>query len=188
MKAPALPLLVRLRRSRRGTLIAFGIALGALVFSAVLFNRARSGLNEAYARIGEREQALAAANQRMQEARLQVKLATSARALVNDAINGGFLARHWGERLINVEQAPLDRQAVNELLSGTSRDANRLFGAEAFELSVSRPEEGLFEMPGVRSAPLMLTLRGTLLFRTQFVAPEVAFVPRALPAAMPEMP
>lgn len=188
MQASALSLLARLRGSRRASLITFAVALGALLFAAVLFNRARSSLNESYARIGERQQALTAANQRMQEARLRVRLAGEAQALVNDAVNGGFVVGNWGERLINVEQAPLNRQEVNDLLSGTTRDGNRLFGADAFELSVSRPDEGLFDAPGARGAPLMLTLRGTLLFRTQFLPPDVAMVPTAAFATAPSPP
>ena len=44
-----------------------------------------------------------------------------------------------------------------------------MFGAEAFELSVTHPDEGLFDAPPISDrapAPLSLTLRGAILFRT----------------------
>ncbi|MGH8084311.1 MAG: hypothetical protein ACREPV_03440 [Lysobacter sp.] len=167
MKASGSALIARLRQSRQASLLLFAAALGALLIAAVWFTSARSNLAEAYGQVGSRQQALASANQRMQEARLRVRLATGARQLVDRAAAGGFVDQGWGERLINVHQAPLTREDVNGLLSGVVRSDARMFGAEAFELSVTRADEGLFDEPGQRSPPLLMTLRGTLLFRTQ---------------------
>ncbi|MDG2526206.1 hypothetical protein P6166_12655 [Stenotrophomonas sp. HITSZ_GD] len=167
MKAPRLALPARLVQSRRASLLLFGCTLGALVVAAVWFTLARGSLGNAYDNVGQREQALGAAQQRLQEARLRVQLADGARQLVTRASNGGYLAESWGERLINLNQAPLGRAEGNELLDGVARDPARLFGAEAFEISVTRAEDGLFDLPPPRSPPLLVTLRGTLLFRTQ---------------------
>lgn len=171
MSAPArtsrFAILASLRQSRKASLLLFACAMGALLVAAAWFTSARGDLAEAYARVGNRQQALAATQQRMQEARLRVQLATGAAELVARAEAGGFVEDGWGERLLNISQSPLGRNDVNDLLAGVSRDQSRLFGAEAFELSVTRADEGLFDPPGPRSPPLMMTLRGTLLFRTR---------------------
>lgn len=165
-----IPWHIRLRQSRRASLLLFTIAMGALLVAVIWFTTARSGLAEAYSQVGSRQQALAAAQQRGQEARLRVQLAESAKALVQRAQAGGFTQENWGERLINISQTPLARDEVNPLLGGITRNYARVFGAEAFELSVTRADEGLFDTPDPRSPPLMLSLRGTLLFRTQATA------------------
>lgn len=161
---PALP--ARLRQSRKASLVLFGSTLGALLCAAIWFTSARSELAEAYALVGSRTQELATAHQLRQEAQLRVQLAADATRLVEEASAGGFVEAGWGERLINVNQVPLPREEVNGLFAGVSRDDARVFGAEAFELSVTRSDEGLFDTPGPRSPPLLVTLRGTLLFRT----------------------
>ena len=160
----------RLRQSRRASLLLFAIATGALLVAVIWFTSARSGLAEAYAQVGSRQQALAAAQQRNQEARLRVQLAEGAQMLVQRAQAGGFVQENWGERLINISQTPLVRDEINPLLGGVTRNSSRIFGAEAFELSVTRADEGLFDTPDPRSPPMMLSLRGTLLFRTQATA------------------
>jgi|GEM_PF-5984338 len=80
MKLPSV--LARLRRSRRASLTVFAATLAALVVAAVWFVGARSALAEAYARLGHRNQALAEAQVREQEAQLRVDYARSARELV----------------------------------------------------------------------------------------------------------
>lgn len=167
MKPASLRLLARLPRSRKGSLLVFSVALGALLLAAVWFTTARNALDESFGLIGGRQQELAFAEQRLQETELRVRLAESAKALVRDANASAFVEERWGERLINVAQAPLARQDVNNLLASVSRDSTRIFGAQAFELSVTRPDEGLFDTIDPRSPPLMMTMRGTLLFRTE---------------------
>ncbi|HAI58826.1 MAG TPA: hypothetical protein DCM32_02990 [Xanthomonadaceae bacterium] len=159
-------LLSRITRSRKTLLVAFAIALGTLLLAAVWFTAARSALGDAYAEAGTAKQELAAARQRLQEAELRVRLAENANALVIQAKAEGLVEARWGERLINVSQAPLPRADVNHLLASVARNDSRIFGAETFELSVTRPDEGLFDATDPRSPPLQLTLRGTLLFRT----------------------
>ncbi len=163
----SIPWHTRVRQSRRASLLLFAIATGALLVAVIWFTRARSDLAEAYAQVGSRQQALAAAQQRSQEARLRVQLADGAKMLVRRAQSGGFVQDNWGERLINISQTPLIRDEINPLLGGVTRTSERIFGAEAFELSVTRADEGLFDTSDPRSPPLMLSLRGTLLFRTQ---------------------
>lgn len=159
----------RLRRvagSRKASLTGFAITLGALLLAAAWFTTARQSLGNAYDELAAAQQSLAAAEQRLREAELRARLAGSAEALVEEARASGHVGEQWGERLINVAQSPMPREDVNHLLASVARDERRLFGADAFDLSVTRPDEGLFETTDPRSPPLMVTLRGTLLFRT----------------------
>ncbi|MCG8277696.1 hypothetical protein [Stenotrophomonas sp. NLF4-10] len=163
------PLLSRLRQSRRSSLTVFGITLAALVITAVWFLSARSALAEAYAQLGERKQALAEAQVREQEAQLRVDHAHSSHALLDAAQANGLQPEAWGERLINLRQSQMSREDTAAVLGAVTRSGDRMFGAEAFELSVTHPDEGLFDAPVVSDrapAPLQLTLRGAILFRT----------------------
>ena len=167
MNAPLL--LARLRQSRRTSLTVFAITLAALVVTAVWFISARASLAEAYARLGDRNQALAEAQVREQEAQLRVEYARSARELLTAAQAHGLQPDAWGERLINLRQSQMGREDAASLLGAVTRSSERMFGAEAFELSVTHPEEGLFDAPPPSDrapAPLSLTLRGAILFRT----------------------
>lgn len=167
MELPSL--FLRLRDSRRVSLAVFGITLVALIATAALFIAARSSLAQAYARLGERNQALVDAQTREQEARLKVDYARSSQALVEAANVSGLEPEVWGERLINLRQSQMSREETSTLLAAVRRDRDRMFGADAFELSVTHPDEGLFDAPAIRDrapAPLSLTLRGAILFRT----------------------
>lgn len=162
-------LLARLRRSRRTSLTVFAITLAALVVAAAWFISARSSLAESYSRLGDRNQALAEAQVRGQEAQLQVEYARSARELLTVAQAHGLQPDAWGERLINLRQSQMGRADAAGLLGAVTRGSDRMFGAEAFELSVTHAEEGLFDAPPPSDrapAPLSLTLRGAILFRT----------------------
>jgi hypothetical protein len=166
MTAAPLRLIARVTGSRKAMLTSFAVALGALLLSAVWFTTARQALGDAFLQVNGAEQQLAAAQQRLREAELRVQLAERARAVVERANAAGLVEGRWGERLINVAQAPMGREDVNNLLGSVARDERRIFGAEAFDLSVTRPDEGLFDTTDPRSPPLLLTMRGTLLFRT----------------------
>lgn len=165
---PAL-LLARLRESRRVSLLLFAATLATLVVAAIWFVNARSSLADAYQQLGDRNQALSEAQVREQETRLRVDHADAARQVLAAARSHGLSPDAWGERLINLRQSQLSREEALPLLATVQRSHDRMFGAEAFELSVSHPDEGLFDPPAAsdrKPAPLLLTLRGSLLFRT----------------------
>lgn len=169
MAASATALLARLRDSRRTSLLLFAATLGGLVLAAAWFVNARSGLAEAYQRLGTANQRLSEMRIQEQEARLRVEYAKSARELLASAHSHGLLPDAWGERLINLRQSQMSREEALPLLASLQRSHDRMFGAEDFELSVTHPEEGLFDPPDAsdrRPAPLALTLRGSLLFQT----------------------
>ncbi|NZA25423.1 hypothetical protein H0E84_03430 [Luteimonas sp. SJ-92] len=160
----------RFELSRRNSLLVFGGTLLALVVAATWFVSARSGLADAYAEVGTRGQLLAEAKVRELEAELRVEYADSARRLLAASQARGMQPEAWGERLINVKQGQLPREDVATLLASIARGDGRIFGAQAFDLSVTRAEEGLFDVPeetGREPAPLSLSLGGTMLFRTQ---------------------
>jgi hypothetical protein len=162
-------LLARLRQSRRASLTFFAITLAALVVAAAWFISARSSLAQAYFQLGNRREALAEAEIREREAQLRVEYARSARELLAVAQANGLEPEAWGERLINLRQSQMGREDIAALLGAVTRGSDRMFGAEAFELSVTHPDEGLFNAPSVSDrapAPLSLTLRGSTLFRT----------------------
>lgn len=162
-------LLDRLRHSRRASLMLFATTLLALVIAAVWFVDARSNLAEAYLRLGNSNQSLAEARIREQEAQLRVEYAQSSTRLLGAVRVHGLQPAGWGERLINLRQSQLDREDAIPLLASVARSHERMFGAEAFELSVTHPDEGLFDPPVAtdrRPAPLSLSLRGSLLFQT----------------------
>lgn len=177
MKPSRTPTLAQLRQSRKGSLLLFAVTLGTLLVAATWFTSARSNLAEAYNQVGQRQQELAAAKQKQRKAELRVQLASSASQLVERAAATGYVGQGWGERLINIESAPLTRNEVNDLLSSVSRNHDRMFGATQFELSVTHAAEGLFDKPGPRSPPLLMTLQGTLMFRTQTLPAQMTAAP-----------
>jgi hypothetical protein len=164
VRTPTLP---RWQPARRAVLTLFGASLFALVCAAIWFAMARGALVTAYDAVGTQRQAVAEAHARLTEAQMRVRLAAGTKSLVDSAQAMGLIPSAWGERRINVRQSPMDRNAVNHLLADTARVPGRIFGADAFELSVTRAEEGLFDVPVARDQPVMLTLHGALLFRTQ---------------------
>ncbi|MCK9487841.1 MAG: hypothetical protein M0Q42_00285 [Xanthomonadales bacterium] len=123
-------------------------------------------------RLQAQEAVVEARGQRVQlqrqldEAGRLAELATRARALLADASANGLVPAHWGERHLNLRQQRLSRQAVDELLRGTARGPDRLFGADSFDLSVTSLDEGLFTLPATDGQLLQLSLRGSQLFRT----------------------
>ncbi len=162
-------LLLQVRESRRASLLLFAVTLAALVIAAAWFVNARSGLAEAYTRLGDSNRLLAETRVMEQEARLRVEYAESSRQLLQAVRLQGLAPEGWGERLINLRQSQVGRDEALLLLATVLRSHDRMFGADAFELSVTNPDEGLFDVPVLtdrQPAPLSLTLRGSLLFKT----------------------
>lgn len=85
--------------------------------------------------------------------------------LVGDARTAGYAARDWDERRFNLRQSPLSREAVNGLVDEVERGPGRLFAAEQFEVSVRQPDEGVFSRPLKAGSELVVTLRGSLVYR-----------------------
>ncbi len=150
---------------RPAGLLLLGGAVALLLVGVLGFDRARA------ARI-QGERALAGASAALAEARGQKQLAQRNRVLL-DAANGlqqhaqlaSVLPSYWSERQINLRQQNLARDQINVLLSSTARNSAQLLKPEEFDLSVTHPDEGLFEVAAGSRQPVMLSLRGTLYFR-----------------------
>lgn len=166
----------RITLSRRGTFVVFVATLAALVVSAIWFLHARTALARAYVSLGENQRQLTEVQARQNEAQMKLKYAQSSQRLMQAATERGLQPADWGERLINLRQAQLGREETASLLASTARNRGALFGADTFELSVTRPDESLFVAPaspvrgGAAAAPLSLSLSGSLLFRTSTVS------------------
>jgi Ca2+/Na+ antiporter len=187
MKAPSL--LARLRQSRRISLMVFAISLLALIVSAIWFINARSALAEAYNQLGNRKQALAEAQVREQEAQLKAEHAASARELLQAANGLGLRNDGWGERLVSMAQSQISREDAATLMESMTRNGDRVFGAQQFEVSVTKPQEGLFDVPVTNdrvAAPLMLSIRGNVLFRTTAHDSAIFAIPAVAPVAAPD--
>ncbi|PTD97625.1 hypothetical protein [Pseudothauera lacus] len=151
---------------RRRTRLA-GCALAALVLGGGLltFADGRNRAQHAERAHIEAEAALAQAQDRLQLAERQVMLAETGSALRIRMQSLGLTPAHWAERRMAIRDQSLPREDANEVLLGTSQGRGRLFVAEAFELSVTRFDEGLFHAPESGANPLRMSLRGTVLFR-----------------------
>lgn len=150
--------------SRRQRLLWFTGLLALLLLSILLTALLRAQVTTASAQVQQVRQALQSMADLAQTQQLQAALQQATRELLNDAADRGVRAGQWGERRLNIRQANLSRDEVNTVLRDITVNDDRLFHSDEFELSVLRPDEGLFQVPAQDSA-LRLTLRGSVLFR-----------------------
>jgi hypothetical protein len=151
----------RIERRNRLVLAAFMLLLllaasGSLLFSACEASQARLEIGMAQR---ERQDALQTRAQTQSRAELE----KTARQLLRLAEARRATPRHWAKRFVDLRQTQLARGDANRFFGSLARAEDRLFHAEAFDLSVTGNDKGLFHPSG--NAPLMLTVRGTLLFR-----------------------
>lgn len=150
--------------ARRQQLLWFAGLLALLVLSIALVALLRAQVSEARAQAQQARLSLQMAADIEQVQRLEATLTEAVSTLLAQAEARGMRAGHWGERRINIRQSNLSRDDVNKLLRDITVNDDRLFSSDEFELSVLRPDEGLFSTPPQDSA-LRLTLRGSVLFR-----------------------
>lgn len=150
---------------RNGGVILLAGAV-ALLFAGILgFDRAGRALPRAEQDLARAEAALNDARTRERLAQQNQILLGSARALQQRAQGMGVLPQGWGERQINLRQQHLKREEINQLLLTTAQGKGQLFHPEEFELSVTKSDEGLFDIPENPNHPVLLSLRGTVYFR-----------------------
>lgn len=152
--------------SRPVRLLAVAASLLVLAAAALYLGSVRQQRLQAQEDITAAGQELAQLQQQLGQARQLADLAGRARALLADAGSSGLVPGQWGERHLNLRQQRLSRTAVDELLRGTRRGPDRLFGADSFDLSVTSIDEGLFNPPASDGPLMQLSLRGNQLFRT----------------------
>lgn len=145
-----------------------GLLWGSLVLAAlsiVGLAAARWNVANATAAVATARQALSAAQSVEEQNRRTLALRRTYDELMSRSQRHAVLAKDWDERRINVRQAQMSRASVNRLLSEMSRSPDRLAGASFFEISVKDPQDGLFTRPASMDADLVVSLRGTVLFR-----------------------
>ncbi|ARP78346.1 MULTISPECIES: hypothetical protein [Bordetella] len=155
----------RWQLSRKRSLQLFALSLLVLAAAAYSFHGARQDLDHAYGALSLSERQRVQTTQELAVARKEAERADAARRILASADATGFAAGGWSERRISIQQSAMTRHAVNDLLREASTGTGRLFGAEQFDLSVTRPEDGLFHATSGNNPDVVLTLRGTLLFR-----------------------
>ena len=87
--------------------------------------------------------------------------------LMEEATKSDLLAGAWDERRFGIRQSAMTRKAANRLLGELARSRGRIFAAEQFELSVKEPQDGLFTPPASPDAELVVSLRGSVLYRAK---------------------
>ena len=90
--------------------------------------------------------------------------------LMKEAEKTGLVASAWDERRFSIRQSSMARKAANRLLGEIARSRGRVFAAEQFELSVKEPQDGLFTPPVSSESELVVSLRGSLLYRAKAAA------------------
>jgi hypothetical protein len=153
--------------SRRWRFGCFFSALIVLGLAAIWFNQARGRLATAYDELARHQQQHAQALQTEALLIKEVERSELMQKVLEVSRTDRMGSTQWGERRISLQSATMTRREINDLLAGVSHQPGRLFGAEKFDLSVSRPEDGLFTLLGgsLNQPPLVITLEGTLLFR-----------------------
>ncbi len=152
------------RSGRFGGLLLLAAAVVLLLAGVVWFDKARLAHMTAASELAAAEAALAEVQGRERLVQQNRILLEAVNSLQQRAQVSGIMPRFWGARQINLRQQNLTRDQGNELLLTTARSAGQLLKPEEFEVSVTQPDEGLFDMPsGAR--PIMLTLSGTVHFR-----------------------
>jgi hypothetical protein len=151
--------------SQTGGLLLLGGAVVLPLAGVLVFDRARHALPRAESNLARAESALSEAHKREQLAQRNRVLLAAANDLQQHAQNLGVLPQGWGERQINLRQQHLMREEINRLLAPTARGNGQLLQAEEFELSVTKSDESLFEVPEISGQPVLMSLRGTTHFR-----------------------
>lgn len=156
---------VSLRRKHLKILLC--IALTAFFIAILLLKYSHALARQGRMRIVVAQQRLSEAVQREDVARRASERARLGREFLGAATRSGFASHDWDERRFNFKQLSMTRQAVNAMLTEVRRTPGHLFSAEQFDVSVKQQTEGLFYSPQVSNSELLVTLKGTTLFRTE---------------------
>lgn len=142
----------------------FGGAVVLLFAGVFVFDRAHSALPRSQQELGQAESDLSDAHILEHLVQQNKLLLDAADTLQQHAQVMHVLPQIWGERQINLRQQHLMREEINHLLMTTPRAKGQIFKPEEFDLSVTRPDEGLFEIPDASKQSVLITLRGTVHF------------------------
>lgn len=152
-------------RNRHREQVSAGLSLVLLIGSIALLAYSNRVSEQSHAVVVAAEQRLADAMQRESTARSASEFAAVVRGFLNDAAASGFAPEDWSSRQFNMKQVLMSRQAVNALLLEIRRASGHFFVSELFDLSVKQEDEGLFSIPSRSDSELLMSLKGTLIFR-----------------------
>lgn len=157
----------RLQSRRRSVLALFALAVLLLVIAVAVFVMAHQREMRADLALQQARQTLMDARHREDVVQQQSHLHAALQQLDKQARALGLAPQQWSERKINLQQQSVPRDAANDILASTGRGNGRLFAVDAFDLSVTRSDEGLFQVPATSGQPLRMTMNGTALFGTR---------------------
>ena len=153
------------RAGRSQGLMLLGGAVALLLLGVLAFDRARVARVQAQRAVVNVELMVAEARGREQLAQRNRALLAAANTAQQRAQASGVLPAYWSERQISLRQQTLPRDQLNAVLLTTARTSNQLLKLEEFDLAVTQPDEGLFDLMGGARRPVMVSLRGALNFR-----------------------
>ncbi len=157
----------RLQSRRRNVLLLFVLALLLLIVAVSVFVTMHQRNLRAGLELDQARHALMDARHQEDMVRQQSTLHDVLKRLDTRARSLGLAPQQWSERKINLHQQSVPRDAANDILVSTGRGNGRLFAVDAFDLSVTRPDESLFQAPANNNQPLRMTMSGTALFGTR---------------------
>lgn len=157
----------RLRARRRNGMVAFVLALLALAVATSVLVSARLQNRQAAVALEQSQQSLQQAQHRQALADQQVRLHDTLAQLAGHAQAYGLAPEQWSERRVGLRQQSIGRAAADDILTSTGRGNGHLFAVQAFDLSVTRADESLFELPAQSDQPLRMTMGGTAYFSTR---------------------
>jgi hypothetical protein len=152
------------KRARSGKIVFAAAMLLWLAGSAPFYFHAQSRLERSAAESALGARLFEDARRMEANALGNERFNARARELRAAAAQKGLLPENWAERRINLRQGNLSRDEVNELLFSIARTDRRFFHVEAFDVAVTRDEDGLFSLPIRANSPLSVTVQGTLVF------------------------
>lgn len=155
------------RARRWRTLVLFLAALVLLALAVGLFAHFDRSNRDAQQQLEQARQTLAQAQRQQSLVQQQVALHEALEQLAGRAQALALAPAQWSQRRINLQDQTLTRMAADRLLGSTGRGAGHVFATRAFDLSVVRPGEGLFQLPGSDNRSLRLSMQGTAFFSTR---------------------
>lgn len=154
------------QKQRKKRLLFATSMLLLLLVATVFLVFARQKLQQSQIEVAVSQRAYQEAVWAEEESRDAALFNEKAQQLMQSAASRGLSPDYWAERRINLKQAQVSRNEANELLLSIERTSGRLFDVEEFDIAVTRDDEGLFNISNHPNTPLLLTVRGTTVFRT----------------------
>lgn len=135
--------------------------------------------NHAVGQRQETRQALAETRSLLTEARQTAELQQQRKALQQEVDrlqertrSAGLTPAYWGQRQLDYSRSSMNRRSVNRILAMLENTPEQWVDIDRFELSVVKPDMGLFRQPVVSgSRDLVLSVTGMKYFSLQEVQP-----------------